>query len=144
MARRLPLALLLLPFLLASPAAGDTVDRKQNVDERIAALEEKMHAAAAREDSLAARIESVTADIQSLQRTVGDVGRKLESLQQDLALHRERLAKLTELLRLQTERLYFLRRQYAEATAAPRPPARRPVQAGCDRHARRRRLGVQL
>ncbi len=115
MARRLPLALLILPFLLTAPAAGDTYDRKQNVDSRIAALEQKMEAAAAREDTLAARIESVTADIQSLQRTVGDVSRKLDSLEHDLSLHRQRLAQLTELLRLQTERLDFLRGQYTTA-----------------------------
>jgi murein DD-endopeptidase MepM/ murein hydrolase activator NlpD len=112
MARRLPLLLLLLPFALATPAAGDDYARKQAVDAHLAQLQSKMAAATAREEALASRISSVTGDIRSLEQQVGDVARRLEALQRDLDLHRARLAQLTELLVLQTQRLEFLRSQY--------------------------------
>jgi murein DD-endopeptidase MepM/ murein hydrolase activator NlpD len=112
MAPRLPLLLLLLPFVLAAPASGDDYSRKQAVDQHIAQLHEQMAAASAREDALAGRIDSTTGDIRSLERQVGDVTRRLRTLQHDLDLHRARLAELTELLGYQTQRLRFLRSQY--------------------------------
>jgi murein DD-endopeptidase MepM/ murein hydrolase activator NlpD len=115
MARRLPLLLLLLPFALAAPAAGDDYARKQAVDAHLTQLQARMAAASAREDALSSRISGVTSDIQSLERQVGDVSSKLRALQRDLDLHRERLGRLTELLALQTQRLEFLRSQYRTA-----------------------------
>ena len=112
MAQRLPLLLLLLPFVLASPASGDDYSRKQAVDQHIAQLHDQMAAASAREDDLTGRIDSTTGDIRSLERQVGDVTRRLRTLQHDLDLHRARLAQLTELLGYQTQRLRFLRSQY--------------------------------
>ena len=46
---------------------------------------------------------------------MGSVSSDLERLEQDLALQRERLTKITELWRLQTAKLGFLRRQHEEA-----------------------------
>jgi murein DD-endopeptidase MepM/ murein hydrolase activator NlpD len=112
MARRLPLLLLLLPFALAAPAAGDDYARKQAVDAHLAQLQSKMAAATAREEALSSRISTVTGDIRSLELQVGDVTSRLRALQRDLDLHRARLAQLTELLTLQTQRLEFLRSQY--------------------------------
>jgi murein DD-endopeptidase MepM/ murein hydrolase activator NlpD len=110
--RRLPLLLLILPFVLAAPASGDDYARKQAVDQHIAQLHEQMAAASAREDALSGEIASTTGDIRSLEQQVGDVTRRLRTLQHDLDLHRARLAKLTELLGYQTQRLRFLRSQY--------------------------------
>jgi murein DD-endopeptidase MepM/ murein hydrolase activator NlpD len=115
MARRLPLLLLLLPFALVAPAAGDDYARKQAVDSQLAQLQSRMAAATAKEEALSSRISTVTTDIRSLERQVGDVTSRLRALQRDLDLHRARLVKLTELLGLQTERLEFLRSQYRTA-----------------------------
>jgi murein DD-endopeptidase MepM/ murein hydrolase activator NlpD len=116
MARRLPLlALLLLPFVLAPQAAGDNSTRKAAVDAQLAQLRERMAAASAKEDALSSHISSVTGNIRSLERRVGDVATRLNSLQADLDLHRAQLARLTQLLELQTARLNFLRSQYQEA-----------------------------
>ena len=112
MARRLPLLLIVLPFVLAAPASGDDYSRKQAVDTHLAELQARMAAASAKEQALASHISAVTGDIRSLESQVGDVATRLEALQRDLDLHRARLAKLTDLLRLQTERLEFLRDQY--------------------------------
>jgi murein DD-endopeptidase MepM/ murein hydrolase activator NlpD len=110
--RRLPLLLLVLPFVLAAPASGDDYVRKQAVDQHIAQLHEQMEAASAREDALSGEISSTTGDIRSLEQQVGDVTQRLRTLQHDLDLHRARLAQLTELLGYQTQRLRFLRSQY--------------------------------
>ena len=115
MARRLPLLLLVLPFVLAAPASADESARKQAVDAQLAQLQEQMAAASAREDSLSSSISGVTSDIRSLERQVGDVASRLGSLQRDLDLHRARLARLTELLQVQSRRLDFLRSQHATA-----------------------------
>jgi murein DD-endopeptidase MepM/ murein hydrolase activator NlpD len=50
-----------------------------------------------------------------LEREVGDVSSRLAALEHDLALHRRKLARITELYVLQTRRLTYLRRQYAAA-----------------------------
>ena len=112
MARRLPLLLIVLPFVLAAPASGDDYSRKQAVDAQLAQLQARMAAASAKEEALASHISAVTGDIRSLEGQVGDVTRRLQVLQRDLDLHRARLAKLTELVKLQTKRLEFLRGQY--------------------------------
>ncbi len=115
MARRLLLILLLLPLVLAAPAAGDTYSHKQAVDAQLAQLKAQMAASSAREDALSSHITAVTGDIRTLERRAGDVATRLKSLQADLDLHRARLARLTELLDLQTKRLDFLRAEYLRA-----------------------------
>jgi murein DD-endopeptidase MepM/ murein hydrolase activator NlpD len=109
------LLLLFLTLLIAAPAAGDNVTRKQAVDSRISGLQDKIAAARAKEQRLAAEIADVTDRIRTLESEVGDVSNDLELLEQDLALQRERLARITELWRLQTEKLGFLRAQHEQA-----------------------------
>jgi murein DD-endopeptidase MepM/ murein hydrolase activator NlpD len=50
-----------------------------------------------------------------LEAQVGDVSTRLATLQDDLALHRTRLAKIRSLYRLQTQQLRVLKREYALA-----------------------------
>ena len=114
MARRLALVLAVV-LALAAPASGGLGDRKQSVDSHIARLHEKIGQAHEREAALSAEIASVTVQIRKLEGQVGDVSRRLNTLEDDLRLHQERLAKLTELFQLQARRLSFLRRQYAAA-----------------------------
>jgi murein DD-endopeptidase MepM/ murein hydrolase activator NlpD len=112
--RRLPLALLLV-LALAAPALGDNVGRKQSVDAKIAALHGRLASQKQKEADLRTQIAGVTDRIRGLEARVGDVSLRLETLQQDLALHQERLDKLTALFRLQTNRFETLKRQYALA-----------------------------
>ncbi len=103
-------------LVLATPAFGDNLaDRKHALDERIGALQGKIAAVGAKEDALEGEISAVTARIRALEGEVGDVGTRLVVLERDLALYRARLARLTELFRLQTRRYGFLKRQYAFA-----------------------------
>jgi murein DD-endopeptidase MepM/ murein hydrolase activator NlpD len=111
MARRIACCLALV-LLAAAPASGGLYDRKQDIDGRISSLQSKLEQARARESSLSAEIASVSRQIQSLESEVGDVSIRLEALEADLALHERKLARLTELYELQTERLMFLRSQY--------------------------------
>jgi murein DD-endopeptidase MepM/ murein hydrolase activator NlpD len=105
MARRL--AVVLVAFLvLAAPAAGDNSGK-------ISALQGRIAAARAKEARLTQQIHDVTAEIRQLEGRVGDVSQKLSILEQDLALHQRRLDRLNELFEFQSERLNFLRRQYA-------------------------------
>jgi murein DD-endopeptidase MepM/ murein hydrolase activator NlpD len=112
--RRLALAFVLL-LVCAAPAAGDVVQRKQQVDDRITRLHEKIESARATEGVLTDRISQITGRIRRLQGEVGSATTRLETLERALALHRDKLGRLNELFRLETERLGFLRRQYAEA-----------------------------
>jgi murein DD-endopeptidase MepM/ murein hydrolase activator NlpD len=107
MARRLALVLLA-GLILAAPAAGDNSGKLGEVQARIAA-------ARAKEARLTSKISDVTSQIRSLERKVGDVSQKLSVLERDLALHQRRLDRLNELFTFETERLNFLRRQYAKA-----------------------------
>jgi murein DD-endopeptidase MepM/ murein hydrolase activator NlpD len=106
MARRLALVLLA-GLVLAAPAAGDNSGKLSEVQARIAA-------ARAKESRLTAQISDVTSQIRSLERKVGDVSQKLSILEQDLALHQRRLDRLNELFTFETDRLNFLRSQYAK------------------------------
>jgi murein DD-endopeptidase MepM/ murein hydrolase activator NlpD len=105
MARRLAVVLIA-GLVLAAPAAGDNSGKLGAVQARIAA-------ARAKEARLTAQISDVTSQIRSLERKVGDVAQKLSILERDLALHQRRLDRLNELFNFETERLNFLRRQYA-------------------------------
>ena len=106
MARRL--AVLLVAFLvLAAPAAGDN-------SSKLSALQARIAAARAKEVRLTAEISNVTAEIRALEGKVGDVSQRLSVLEQDLALHQRRLDRLNELFAFETERLTFLRQQYAK------------------------------
>jgi murein DD-endopeptidase MepM/ murein hydrolase activator NlpD len=107
MARRLAIVLAV-SLALAAPAAGDNSGKISDLQGRIAA-------ARAKEARLTAQISDVTQDIRALEARVGDVAAKLSILEQDLALHQRRLDRLNELYAFQTERLSFLRREFAKA-----------------------------
>ena len=109
------LVVLILALITAAPAAGDNASRKAEVDSKISSLNEKIAAARAKEQRLASEIAAVTSRIRSLESEIGDVESDLHLLEQDLALQQERLDKITELWRLQTEKLGFLRRQHTTA-----------------------------
>jgi murein DD-endopeptidase MepM/ murein hydrolase activator NlpD len=114
MARRLVLGLLLFA-LTSAPAAGDVVQRKATVDQQILRLHEKIESARAQEGVLTTKISTLNSRIRTLEGQVGAATDRLTALEQDLSLHREKLTRLTELFRLETRRLNFLRRQYQEA-----------------------------
>jgi len=106
MARRPALlAALGVALVLATPAAGDNSGKLAQVQAKIAAARQ-------RESALSSQIASVTSRIRSLEGRVGDVSRRLSVLEEDLALHQERLDKLNALFRYETGRLHFLRSQY--------------------------------
>jgi murein DD-endopeptidase MepM/ murein hydrolase activator NlpD len=104
-------------LLLAAPAAGDVYGRKHSVDARLSALHARIAAAQQRAERLAAEIGSVNARIHGLEGRVGDVSARLATLETDLALHRRKLDRLTELYRIQTKRYGFLQHEYSLALA---------------------------
>ena len=118
---RLSIGLLLAGLLLvASPVASgqeSASDRKQIVDGRINALEEKIQAAREREGVLSSEIEVVTEKIGALQNDVDAASARLNELETVLALHQRKLDRLNQLYALQTRKLVFLQRQHREAVA---------------------------
>jgi murein DD-endopeptidase MepM/ murein hydrolase activator NlpD len=106
MARRLAVVFIA-GLVLVAPASGDNSGKLQDVRARLSAAREK-------EARLTAQISDVTVQIRTLERRVGDVSQKLSALEQDLALHQRRLDRLNELFDFETQRLNFLRRQYAK------------------------------
>jgi murein DD-endopeptidase MepM/ murein hydrolase activator NlpD len=106
MARRLAVVLVA-GLILAAPAAGDNSGKLGAVQARIAA-------ARAKEARLTAQVSDVTSQIRSLETKVGDVSQKLSTLERDLALHQRRLDGLNALFTFETDRLGFLRSQYAK------------------------------
>src|SRR3954447_12817399 len=103
MTRRLLLGLVLvLVLVLATPALADDIgDKKQAVDASISTLQGRLAAKKQQEAGLRNEIDRVTSRIRSLEAQVGDVSLKLSTLEQDLALHNQRLSKLNQLFRLQ-------------------------------------------
>ena len=102
-------------LLLAAPAAGDVYSHKHSVDARISRLQGRVAAAQQRAERLAAEIDTVNSRIHGLETRVGDVNSRLAALESDLALHRRKLDRLTELFRVQTRRYSLLRGQYSLA-----------------------------
>jgi len=109
--RLLPVVVLLLA-IVAAPASGDVVGRKQAIDARLQAVQAKIARAAERERALTADIASVNSQIRGLASQVGVVSVQLAPLERDLALHKEKLNRLNELYRLQTDRFVFYSHEY--------------------------------
>ena len=109
--RRLTLALLAL-LVVATPAFGDDVTKKHDVDSQIATLRDKLDAKRQAEQKLRHVVAGYTSQIRELEGRVGDVSLKLETMEADLALHQRRLNALNALYALQTSKFVFLRRQY--------------------------------
>jgi murein DD-endopeptidase MepM/ murein hydrolase activator NlpD len=110
--RLLPLVATLVA-VCAAPASGDVSGRKQAVDARLAHVQAKLAWAQRRERTLAGQIAEVNGEIRGLGRQVGVVATELAPLERDLALHKEKLARLTQLYELQTARFELFRREYA-------------------------------
>jgi murein DD-endopeptidase MepM/ murein hydrolase activator NlpD len=110
--RRLLPLLAALVAVSATPASGDVASRKQAIDTRLQKVQAKIAWAKQREDVLASQIASVNHEIRDLAAEVGVVSERLEPLERDLALHREKLDRLNELFRLQTSRYRFYRHEY--------------------------------
>jgi murein DD-endopeptidase MepM/ murein hydrolase activator NlpD len=114
--RRLALAFLCL-LVVASPALGDDVTKKHQVDRQIGSLQGRLAAQKKRERQLRGDIAGYTSRIRSLEARVGDVSLKLQTLEADLSLHQKRLDALNELYALQTRKYRFLKQQYATSVA---------------------------
>jgi murein DD-endopeptidase MepM/ murein hydrolase activator NlpD len=110
--RLLPLVATLVA-VCAAPANGDVSTRKQAVDARLAHVQAKLAWAQRRERTLAGQIAEVNGEIRGLGRQVGVVATELAPLEHDLALHKEKLDRLTQLYELQTARFNLFRREYS-------------------------------
>lgn len=116
MARRLALGLILLLTLAPAATAGPS-DRKEVVDTQIMRLHEKIESARAQEGVLTSQISAYSDKIRALQGDVDQASSSVAALERDLELHQAKLDRLTELFKLQTKRLVFLRAEYAAAVA---------------------------
>jgi len=115
MARRL-LPLVVLALLIAAPAAADNIGRKKHsVDTHLSQVQQQLAQSRQQEAALTRQVASLTTSIHRIELRVGGVSQELSALERDIALHRQRLAKLGSLLRLQTHRFHVLRRQYHRA-----------------------------
>jgi murein DD-endopeptidase MepM/ murein hydrolase activator NlpD len=112
--RRLALAVLVL-LVVATPAFGDDVSKRQHVESQIAALQGKLAAQEQQEHSLRAQVSDYTSRIRTLEQRVGDVSLRLQTMEADLALHQKRLDALNALFALQTKRFVFLKQQYTKS-----------------------------
>jgi murein DD-endopeptidase MepM/ murein hydrolase activator NlpD len=110
--RLLPLVAVLLAVAAAPASGGDIYSRKHSVDARLERVQAKIDWAERRQRALATEIASVNGQIHGLEQQVGDVTARLEPLERDLELHKQKLDHLTELYRVQTERYLSFRRQY--------------------------------
>jgi murein DD-endopeptidase MepM/ murein hydrolase activator NlpD len=113
---RLALAFLV-TLVVATPALGDDVGRKHQVDSKIASLQDRLKDQKQQEASLRSQVSGYTTRIRALEAQVGDVSLKLSTLEADLALHQKRLDALNHLFRVQSERLATLRAEYRHAIA---------------------------
>jgi murein DD-endopeptidase MepM/ murein hydrolase activator NlpD len=112
MARRL-LPLLALALVLAAPAAANDIhSKKQAADAKLARVQQQLARSKAQESKLGEQVHSLSGSIRRIELQVGGVSQRLSALETDISLHRRRLAKLDQLLRLQTRRYRVLRRQY--------------------------------
>jgi len=114
--RRLALALFLL-LAVATPALGDDVGKKHQIDSKIATLQDTLSAQKQKEQSLRAQVDGYTTRIRALESRVGDVSLHLQTLEEDLSLHARRLDALNALFRTQSERLATLHAEYRKAVA---------------------------
>jgi murein DD-endopeptidase MepM/ murein hydrolase activator NlpD len=112
--RRLALALVAL-LVVVTPAFGDDVTKKHQVDSQIASLQGKLTAQKQREQALRNQVSDYTSRIRSLESRVGDVSLHLQTMEADLALHQHRLNALNALYSLQTKKFVFLEQQYRDS-----------------------------
>ena len=112
--RRLTLALVVL-LVVVTPAFGDDVTKKHQVDSQITSLQDRLAAQKQREQSLRNQVNDFTVRIRALESQVGDVSLRLKTLEADLSLHQRRLNALNALFAIQNERYGFLADQYRQS-----------------------------
>ena len=118
----------------ATPALGDDIiGKKPAVDHQIDSLSGQLAAHRQSEQALRNEIDGVTARIRTLEANVGDVSLQLSTLEQDLALHRERLAKLNELFSLQSAGSSLLQRSTRSPSTASTGASSRSTSAASRR-----------
>jgi murein DD-endopeptidase MepM/ murein hydrolase activator NlpD len=100
---------------VATPALGDDVTKKHQVEAKISSLEARQAAHQRRERELRAQVADYTSRIRALEARVGDVSLRLQTLEQDLSLHQKRFDVLNALFSFQSQRFAFLEQQYAKA-----------------------------
>jgi len=110
--RLLVLLALVLLGTLATPASGDDYSRKQAIDSRLEKVQAKLAWAQRRQRELSAEIVAVNGRLRALSKRVGDVSTRLATIEHALALHQEKLDRLTELYKVETERFLSLKHQY--------------------------------
>jgi murein DD-endopeptidase MepM/ murein hydrolase activator NlpD len=111
--RLLILAAVVLLGALAARASGDDYSRKHAIDARLQNVQAKLAWAERRQKELSTQLDSVDGRLRALSARVGDVSARLVTIEHDLALHEEKLDRLTELYNVQTARFLSLKRQYA-------------------------------
>ena len=116
MTRRVALALFLL-LVVATPALGDDVGRKHEIDSKIASLQDRLAAQKQHERALRSEVDDYTTRIRALEARVGDVSLHLQTLEQDLSLHQKRLDALNALFHAQSDRLRMLHAEYRHSLA---------------------------
>lgn len=112
---RLLIVALAFALLFTGSAAGGLQDRQERIQDKIAKLRQKITAADERETVLTQEISAVTAKIRSLEDDVQRASARLDTIAGELARHRNRLAVLTQIYQLQTDKLNLLKRQFAAA-----------------------------
>jgi len=100
---------------VATPALGDDVQKKHDVDAKISSLQGKQTANQRREQQLRGEVADYTSRIRALEARVGDVSLRLQTLEEDLGLHQRRLDALNALFSFQSQRFEFLQQQFAQA-----------------------------
>jgi murein DD-endopeptidase MepM/ murein hydrolase activator NlpD len=117
MGRRLLLVSLVASGLVfTAPAAGDDPGRqKQQLDERIATLDQEIGSAKDREGVLTSQLSEVASELSSAQDAVDAAQGNLDQLENELSSQRAELQRLTRLLTTQTRRLRRLQAEYRRA-----------------------------
>jgi murein DD-endopeptidase MepM/ murein hydrolase activator NlpD len=102
-------------LLLAGPAVGDPGDQKEQIDARVARLQDQISRADAASGTLTSEISEATARIRDVQAEVTAEQARLDVLEAELAHKQVELDRLTDLLALQTRRLEVLRAEHRAA-----------------------------
>ncbi len=103
-------------LVLSAPAwADDMGDRKRALDNRIAALQGRIASADRKEAVLTDQIEQFTTRIRGLQDDVDRAQARVTTLEGELVVYKNRLARLSQLLEFQTQRLQLLTQQHLAA-----------------------------
>ena len=100
---------------VVAPAAADDIQRKHEIDARIAKLNAQVDAAHRKEGTLKFQIADLGGQIRVLESRVGDVSTRLAPLERELVLRELKLNRLDALFQFESDRYRFLRAQYAVA-----------------------------